>query len=339
MRPPAPRPGLTAAARPLMAPRALPPNPATTAPPAAPPARAPPPSLPPADAATLRAGIAQFYDESTGLWEAMWGDQLHHGLYRADDSPHKTNYDAQVDMIDALLSWAGVSNVTRMADVGCGVCGSARHVATAFPGASAVGVTLSPHQASRANALSAAAGLSDRVKAVVGDAVDPEAAGGALQEGAFDLVWSLESGEHMPDKRAFVRRLAALAAPGGRVIVATWVHRDLGVGEEGLAPREEKLLARINRAYFLPPWCSGADYVAEFEGAGLVDVRSEDWSALVAPFWGRVIRSALTLRGVVGLLRAGRKTIKGALAMPLMARGFKRGTIKFVVLTAKRAEA
>ena len=105
------------------------------------------------------------------------------------------------------------------------------------------------------------------------------------------------------------------------------------------APWSSFIFCQIAAWSMLPPWCSGADYVAEFEGAGLVDVRSEDWSALVAPFWGRVIRSALTLRGVVGLLRAGRKTIKGALAMPLMARGFKRGTIKFVVLTAKRAEA
>ena len=27
----------------------------------------------------LNTGIAEFYDESTALWEDMWGDHLHHG--------------------------------------------------------------------------------------------------------------------------------------------------------------------------------------------------------------------------------------------------------------------
>ena len=39
---------------------------------------------------------------------------------------------------------------------------------------------------------------------------------------SFDLVWSMESGEHMPDKRQFVRELARVAAPRGKVIVVTW---------------------------------------------------------------------------------------------------------------------
>ena len=35
----------------------------------------------------------------------------------------------------------------------------------------------------------------------------------------------MESGEHMPDKPRFVRELARVCAPGGRVIVVTWCHR------------------------------------------------------------------------------------------------------------------
>lgn len=46
-----------------------------------------------------------------------------------------------------------------------------------------------------------------------------------FQDGEFDLVWSLESGEHMPDKRRFVGELARVCAPGGRIIIVTWCHR------------------------------------------------------------------------------------------------------------------
>jgi cyclopropane fatty-acyl-phospholipid synthase-like methyltransferase len=111
-----------------------------------------------------------------------------------------------------------------MADIGCGIGGSSRHVARAFPGATAHGITLSPVQAARATALAADAGLAAVARFSVGDALRPCP---PLEEGGYDLVWSLESGEHMPDKRAFVRALASLAAPGGKVVIATWVHRDL----------------------------------------------------------------------------------------------------------------
>lgn len=255
---------------------------------------------------------------------------MHHGLYRAADPP-KSNAQAQVDMIDAVLEWAGVASVARVADVGCGIGGSSRHIARAFPGARADGITLSPVQAARGTALAAAAGLADRCTFRVGDALAPP-----LPAGAYDLVWSLESGEHMPDKRAFVRSLARLAAPGGKVVIVTWVHRDLAAGEAALPAVDRALLAAINRAYYLPPWCSAADYEALLAEAGLRNVRRADWSADVAPFWGRVVASALTPRGLAGLARAGGKTMLGALAMPLMAAGFRRGSIRFALLVADK---
>ena len=155
-------------------------------------------------------------------------------------------------------------------------------------------------------------------------------------DGSFDLVWSLESGEHMPDKRKFVGELCRVCAPGGRVIVVTWCHRVLAAGEAGLREEEQELLDRICEAYYLPAWCSIEDYRRLFEENGFADIRTDDWSDLVAPFWGRVIQSAFTSRGFAGLLKAGWTTIKGALVMPLMAEGFQMGTIKFALITARR---
>jgi len=42
-------------------------------------------------------------------------------------------------------------------------------------------------------------------------------------------------------------------------------------------------------------------------------VRTADWSEEVAPFWGAVIRSALSAQGFAGLFRAGWTTIKARL--------------------------
>jgi tocopherol O-methyltransferase len=41
-------------------------------------------------------------------------------------------------------------------------------------------------------------------------------------DNTFDLVWSMESGEHMPDKPAFIRELTRVAMPGGKIIIVTW---------------------------------------------------------------------------------------------------------------------
>ena len=120
-----------------------------------------------------------------------------------------------------------------------------------------MGITLSPVQAARAQSLSDAQGLGGRLKFQVADALAMPFA-----DDSFDLVWSMESGEHMPDKRQFVSELTRVCKPGGKVLVVAWCHRDLEPGEASLSDAEERLLGRINRAYFLPRWCSAAELSA-----------------------------------------------------------------------------
>lgn len=97
------------------------------------------------------------------------------------------------------------------------------------------------------------------------------------------------------------------------------------------------------------------------------DIKAADWSENVAPFWPAVIKSALTWKGFTSILRSGElccakidvllqhfgtpfsvlthyitssgwKTIKAALAMPLMIEGYKKGLIKFVIITCRKPE-
>ncbi|ESW03476.1 hypothetical protein PHAVU_011G017200 [Phaseolus vulgaris] len=286
----------------------------------------------------LKNGIAEFYDESSSLWENIWGDHMHHGFYDPDSTVSVSDHRAaQIRMIEESLRFASVSEERakwpkRIVDVGCGIGGSSRYLAEKF-GASSVGITLSPVQARRANALAAAQGLTHKVSFQVGDALEQP-----FPDGKFDLVWSMESGEHMPDKTKFVGELARVAAPGGTIIIVTWCHRDLGPDEQSLQPWEQDLLKKICDAYYLPAWCSAADYVKLLQSLSLQDIKSEDWSSFVAPFWPAVIRSALTWKGLTSLLSSGQKTIKGALAMPLMIEGYKKGLIKFAIITCRKPE-
>ncbi|XP_057970007.1 gamma-tocopherol methyltransferase, chloroplastic [Malania oleifera] len=286
----------------------------------------------------LQKGIAEFYDGSSGIWEEIWGEHMHHGFYDTHVQAYVTDHRlAQIRMVEEALRFAGLSEhpVKRprsIVDVGCGIGGSSRYLARKY-GAKCEGITLSPVQANRAQALAAAQGLADRVSFQVADALELP-----FPEGQFDLVWSMESGEHMPDKQKFVRELARVAAPGAKIIIVTWCHRDLAPSEESLRPEEKVLLNKICNAYYLPAWCSTADYVKLLQPLSLQDIKTDDWSEYVAPFWPAVIRSALTWKGFVSLLRSGWKTIKGALVMPLMIEGYKKDLIKFSIITCQKPE-
>lgn len=290
--------------------------------------------------AQLKRGIGEFYDESSGIWEEVWGEHMHHGYYREGEKPASfaRHVEAQDDMIEKALELCGADGVAarcrrdgrrlRVLDVGCGVGGSSRYIARKY-GADVVGLTLSPKQAARGNELSR--GLNVTLKA-------EDATSTAFADGSFDLVWSLESGEHMPDKPRFVEELARLCAPGGAVSCVTWCHRDLEP-DKRLGRVERAVLGAINYCYYLPKWCSGADYRSLFgkqPGFASSKIVVEDWTRNIAPFWPAVFRSALRWRSLRGLMRTGIRTARGAVAILLMIVGYRIGTVKFVAVAANR---
>lgn len=61
----------------------------------------------------LQTGIAEFYDESSGIWEDIWGDHMHHGFYDADSTVSISDHRAaQIRMIEESLRFASVSGIS-----------------------------------------------------------------------------------------------------------------------------------------------------------------------------------------------------------------------------------
>ncbi|XP_076946973.1 gamma-tocopherol methyltransferase, chloroplastic-like [Bidens hawaiensis] len=148
----------------------------------------------------LKKDIADFYDEFSGMWENIWGEHIHHCFYDPDAVVEIADHrSAQIQMIEQALQFAYVSEdlskkPRSIVDVGCGIGGSSRYLARKY-GAECYGITLSPVQAERAQALATAQGLANKVSFQVADAMNQP-----FPDGKFDLVWSMESGEYMPDK-------------------------------------------------------------------------------------------------------------------------------------------
>ncbi|MGG6237936.1 methyltransferase domain-containing protein [Nodosilinea sp. AN01ver1] len=278
--------------------------------------------------------IQTFYDDSSGLWEQIWGEHMHHGYYGADGRQRKNRRQAQIDLIDECLSWAGIDQAVDILDCGCGIGGSALELATRF-NARVTGITLSPRQAQRATERAQSAGLGGDVSPCARFEV-ADALSTPFADQSFDFVWSMESGEHMPDKVAFLQECYRLLKPGGRLLMATWCHRPTDSLAGPLTWLEQQQLNWIYQVYGLPYVIALPDYEVIAHSCGFSHLHSADWSLAVAPFWDEVIASALTPEGLAGLLQAGPVTLQGALALAPMRQGLQSGLIRYGLLCAVR---
>jgi tocopherol O-methyltransferase len=283
---------------------------------------------------SLYTQIQDFYDASSGLWEKIWGEHMHHGYYGPTGSQRKNRRQAQVDLIDECLGWANVTRANDILDSGCGIGGSALELATRF-NARVTGITLSPIQANRARERAARADLTgDKTPSARFEVAD--ALNTPFPDQSFDFIWSMESGEHMPDKVGLLQECYRLLKPGGKLLMATWCHRSTDSLAGALTPAEQQQLNWIYEVYGLPYVISLSEYEAIAQNSGFRDVLTADWTQAVAPFWDEVIASALTPEALVGLAQAGMGTIQGAFALWPMRQGMASGLIRYGLLQGVR---
>jgi tocopherol O-methyltransferase len=258
---------------------------------------------------------------------------MHHGYYGTDGRARVASpVAAQHELIEQLLQWSGVGQPASILDVGCGVGGSSLVLAERY-GAAVTGITLSPVQRQRACERARQARLDEQVDFMVADAMAMP-----FEADRFDLVWSLESGEHMPDKRHFLQECLRVLRPGGRLVLATWCHREEVPPASPLNTVERRELKRIYDLYHLPGTISLSAYERIASDLGYGRIRLDDWSVSVSPFWNDVLRSSLQPQVMLAVMRCGWQTVLGARAIPLMVRGYRSGLIRYGLLTAVKQQ-
>ena len=276
------------------------------------------------NAPTTTAAVADHYDELDPFYRELWGEHVHHGLWRTG---RETADVAAVQLVEHLAERLDLRRGERVVDVGCGYGATSRLLATRY-GAHVTGLTVSRAQHDFARARPTTDGNPEYL---LRDWLHNE-----LPDESFDAAIAIESTEHMADKAAVFGEMRRVLRPGGRVGVYAWIARDRAAAWE-----VRHLLEPICREGRLPGMGTEADYAALIAGAGLELTGAEDLSRNVKSTWPRCARA---LAGRLVTDRRYRRFIASSLsrnrvfALTLLRiwAAYETGAMRYLLFSARR---
>lgn len=228
------------------------------------------------------AAVAAHYDDLDFFYRDVWGEHVHHGLWRRGD---ESRSEAVRALVQLVAQEAQVESGSRVCDIGCGYGATSRMLAQEY-GADVTAITLSAAQhafaTERADELQASAKRAP--KTLLGDWLQNE-----LPRESFDAAIAIESSEHMPDKAAFFAQAHRVLRPGARLVICAWLSADAPS-----ARAERWLLEPICREGRMPHLGTVGDYDALAAAAGFQRVRYEDITRQVERTWPKIVGLVLT---------------------------------------------
>jgi tocopherol O-methyltransferase len=210
--------------------------------------------------------VARHYDNLDRFYREIWGEHVHHGLWRTG---RETPLEACEALSAAVADRLALKQGDTVCDVGCGYGGTSRILADM--GAEVTGLTLSEKQLAYANSAHPRA----NPRLMVQDWLAND-----FTDASFDAVLSIESSEHMVDKPRFFAEVGRTLKPGGRFANCVWLSSE----NPGRAAVNH-LLEPICREGRLPSMGSESEYRAMMRTAGLEVTGFEDLTAQVWRTW------------------------------------------------------
>ncbi|HMK21637.1 MAG TPA: class I SAM-dependent methyltransferase [Terriglobales bacterium] len=257
--------------------------------------------------------IRDHYDSLAFLYQAFWGDHIHHGLFLADESPAT----AQVQMLDHCVGLLGLRGGEQVLDAGCGHGGTLLHLAGRW-NCRGTGLTLSPKQAEIAHEKAAKTGFDRQVEFLVSDVTLF-----AFPPDAFDLVWAMESSEHFPDKPKFFADVKHTLHSQGQLLLAAWT-----------GPMKSSAVREVARAFLCPELWTAAEYAQAIEAVGLEVAHQEDLSVKVIRTWEICRQRARAAGALVRLLpQATQEFVAG---IDVILEAYRSGDLTYTVLVARK---
>jgi tocopherol O-methyltransferase len=245
------------------------------------------------------ADVSGHYDELDAVYRRIWGEHVHHGLWRTGrESPRE----ATEALIETVAQRLEPHPGQALCDIGCGYGGTAHYLAEHYHVA-VTGLTISAAQASVAHARRASAG------ALV--FLERDWLANDLPTASFDGAYAIESSEHMVDKPRFFAEAFRVLKPGGRLVVCAWLAKS-----DPSRSQVRHLLEPICREGRLPSMGSREEYEAMAAAAGFALRGYEDIGRQVGRTW------AICMRRVAAGLVTDRELRRLALSRATQNRSF-----------------
>lgn len=211
------------------------------------------------------AAVAEHYNSLDPWYRKLWGDHVHHGLWKkGTESPE----DAVEKLVDLIAETGKLEPDESVCDIGCGYGATAQRLHEKW-GAKVTGFSLSEKQleVARKKDRNSSFILCDWLK-------------NSLPDESFDMAISVESSEHMVDKAKFFKEAYRVLKPGGRLVICAWLAKE--------TPKKwevRHLLEPICREGRLPSLGSVSDYTRMMMQTGFQKISFEDLTSQVKKTW------------------------------------------------------
>ncbi|MGA8151444.1 MAG: class I SAM-dependent methyltransferase [Terriglobales bacterium] len=266
--------------------------------------------------AIIRPGaIAQHYDSMALVYQLFWGSHLHHGIFSPGASNPRAAQRRMLDFCSAQLGLQPGSR--RVLDVGCGHGGTMFYLASRL-GYSVDGITVSSRQAVIIRFKTRVTRCGNKVSVSVRDAEQA-----SFPAEAYDLVWAMESTEHLFDKPAFFASIQRTLRPAGQLLLAAWT-----------GSMTKPAIRTVAERFLCPSLLTAENYGDLLISTGLHLETKSDLTTSVVKTWDICQQRAHRFRILLSFFLPEARSFVDAL--PVIRGAFEAGDLTYTVITARK---
>jgi SAM-dependent methyltransferase len=182
---------------------------------------------------------------------------------------------------EELAALAGVTQHSRILEIGSGVGGPALHLAATFD-CHVVGLDLVKTNVEEANRRAKERKLNHLTSFQQGDALSM-----TFPSGSFDIVWGQDAWCHIPDKARLIEKIGNVLTSGGLVAFTDWIETGPLTGK----PREDMLAAMA-----APDIATLDEYKSYLENNGCKIVHQENVSGVFVDQYKKIMSRLIEMK-------------------------------------------